>query len=223
MFLDGRYLRKGAGEIEMLQCKVQNPVHLCAVSDGMGGWSHGDVAALLAMRTLEAHYYAGFSDARFYDYIDAVNNRVCTESQKRNYRMGATVALLYLTEDQAAICNVGDSRIYLFYRGKLIQLSEDHRRYVRGINRTVLTQHLGVLPEDYLLEPYVKRHIRLESGMRFLLCSDGVTDMLPDKALSDILSESAEYSPSNVVSTLIRTALREGGRDNATAVVVDVK
>ena len=59
LFLDGQYFRQGAGADERLLCDVQNPIHVYAVSDGMGGGSCGDVAARIAMQVLEAHYHAG--------------------------------------------------------------------------------------------------------------------------------------------------------------------
>ncbi len=128
------------------------------------------------------------------------------------------------------LANVGDSRIYKFVDGHLEQVSVDHSLVQELVDegrisheemafhpaRHVVTRALGgpePVDADYFLVP-------LPSAERVLLCSDGVTEMIDDETVAIILGESAD--PRDAADRLVAEAVRAGGRDNATAVVVDV-
>ena len=128
------------------------------------------------------------------------------------------------------LANLGDSRIYRVAEGRLDQVSVDHSVVQELIDagrisaeealvhpeRHVITRALGSpggVDPDFFLLP-------LASVERLLLCSDGVTGMLEDKEIEDILDSVAD--PRDAADTLVRAAVAAGGRDNATAVVVDV-
>ena len=106
------------------------------------------------------------------------------------------------------------------------QISVDHndaeemaRSGVTG-RKAHLTQYLGVDPEEMLLEP----HVRMETvaqGDRYLLCSDGLTDMVSEEAIRGILARAAE--PKTCVQQLMQAALEGGGRDNITVMVIDIE
>ena len=85
--------------------------------------------------------------------------------------------------------------------------------------KTPLTQHLGINPEDFLIEPYIAKG-ELKAGDVYLLCSDGLTDMLSNLEIDEILSAGA--SPEEDVRRLVDAALEKGGKDNVTAIVCRV-
>ena len=125
---------------------------------------------------------------------------------------------LYLSGRYAYVCNVGDSRAYRLRDGEFLQLSCDHveKRPGRDQKKAALTQHLGFGSEEIEIEPYIAKG-ELKRGDTYLLCSDGLSDMLTNFEITDIMlgCEDAE----DCVRQLIDSALQHGGRDNITAIV----
>jgi len=210
---------------------VQSGRYLFAVCDGMGGTQHGEIAAGIAVRTLQD--FADCFDPKFSAYIETANRLICEETKARSARrMGTTLAALSICGETARCYNIGDSRIYLFRSGRLIQISEDHTQVQMMLRhglisadaaadhpgRHVLTQHLGILPEEMIIEPYAADEIQLKSGDIFLLCSDGLTDMLTDGDIAGILSENGRLKDKAL--SLIASALDSGGVDNTTVLLV---
>lgn len=119
-------------------------------------------------------------------------------------------------------CNLGDSRAYRLRNGEFLQISHDHveTRSLAVGRKAPLTQHLGINPEDMLIEPYIAKD-KVFPGDQYLLCSDGLTDMLTNFEISDIMlsSEDAE----SCVTHLINAALEHGGRDNITVIICRIK
>jgi serine/threonine protein phosphatase PrpC len=126
--------------------------------------------------------------------------------------MGTTIAGVLLRGDHLLAFNVGDSRIYLHHEGKLTQVSTDD---VVGGN--MLTQCLGGFSKQKSLVPHVSK-VGLHHGMKLLLCSDGLTDLVADKEIEAIIRSNGQDPASELVSA----ALDEGGLDNVSAVVIDV-
>lgn len=205
------------------------------VFDGMGGEEAGEVASLMAAVSFTPCGLDRIAEEAK-KRIWTINDEICKEMKKRGgIRMGATMAALYLEGDQAVSCNVGDSRCYLMRKGQLCQLSTDHneaRKMVElgiltpdearhSMSRHRLTQHLGIHSEEFLIEPYFSPAIKLQPGDIFLLCSDGLTDMVEDEEIKKILSmfDDAE----SMGDILVTAALRHGGQDNVTALVLLVK
>ena len=122
----------------------------------------------------------------------------------------------------AYIANIGDSRVYGFRNGRINQLSSDHTDEVlmkeQGITgrKPHLTQYLGIDPDELCLEPFIKSY-RYEEGDRFLICSDGVTDMVDENLITEIVNRSS--TPEIAVQRLIKEAKNNGGKDNITAIV----
>ena len=85
-----------------------------------------------------------------------------------------------------------------------------------------MTQHLGINEDEFIVEAYVKRDILLVSEDIYLLCSDGLTDMLDEAYISRIIEFYRNRAPKIIVSELVKHALEKGGKDNITAVVVKV-
>ncbi len=211
-------------------------VRLYAVADGMGGHDDGEVASQLAIDTL-TQKLAGAKGSidvlgkELEKAFFAANQAVTARNKAEHKQMGTTLVAAIVEGKNAVIANAGDSRAYLFRRGKLEQLSRDHTiaqelidagklkpedagNHPRG---NVLTSNLGGEDED--LDVAVKK-ITLEAGDRLLLCSDGLWGAASDAAITQILALYAEKS--EAVRELLRTAYDAGAPDNVTAVLMDV-
>ena len=86
----------------------------------------------------------------------------------------------------------------------------------------MLTQNLGIPEDEFVLEPHIIRDIHIDRKTLFLLCSDGLTDMVTDQALEEKLQENAGETPAVIAGKLLMAAAGQGGRDNITALVVQV-
>lgn len=165
--------------------------------------------------------------------IDAANRAILAEAERDPQKrgMGTTVtALLLLPEGAWALGHVGDSRGYLLRGGTLRRLTEDHTYVQRMVNQGRLTDEQArlhprssVLTRALGIEPQVEVDRRagpLSPGDRFLLCSDGLTGMLPERELARRLREAPD--PERAAEILLTAALEGGGSDNITVLVVDV-
>lgn len=199
---------------------------LFIVADGMGGHVAGEVASRIAVETA-----ADIPDTPGRRIIGANHALLLEVAENPELAgMGTTMTLLEVKDSTARVAHVGDSRAYLLRDGVLRQLTVDHTvaaEYVAAgqispeeaqnhPQRNMITRALGLTQDlmvDELEEP-------LESGDRFLLCSDGVNSMLTDQEITDQLAaETAEEAAWG----LIEAANAAGGHDNITAVVVDVE
>lgn len=213
-YLCGRYREDVNSGIEEDKMDVSEMPMLFAVCDGMGGEEHGELASLLAVQNLQNVGLKNHKKA-IKENISKVT--ILIDDKRREIKaanMGSTLAALYVDSGFALSCNIGDSRVYHMRSGKLKQISLDHSE-----GRGVLLQYLGVSPDEFILEPYFEK-IRLKDKDRFLLCSDGVTDMLSDERLALLLEQ--EKSSDDIAKDIINAALEAGGKDNATALVVEV-
>lgn len=225
-FFDGKCLEEtnnGLKHPAFLEDTLKNGFSV-AVFDGMGGENFGELASYTAARQMQA------TERRLRDFLipekkyleqltRQLNDAVVREQQKMHTdKMGTTMACLYLSGRYAYVCNVGDSRAYRLRDGEFLQLSQDHveKRPGRDQKKAALTQHLGFGSEEIEIEPYIAKG-ELKKGDTYLLCSDGLSDMLTNFEITDIMlnSEDAE----DCVQRLIDSALQHGGRDNITAIV----
>ena len=208
---------------------------LAAVYDGMGGEEAGEVASLLAAETFRSCPIAQIDQEADRQMQDA-NARICAEADRRGVgRMGTTMAALYMDQNTAVSCNVGDSRCYFFRNGNLRQLSVDHSEAQRMMdmgllnpeearkNRAwhILTQHLGISPEELRIEPHLGEPVHMEPGDLFLLCSDGLTDLVMDEEIAGILQDKKALD--RKAEELLQTALARGGRDNITLILLQAE
>ena len=208
------------------------------VADGMGGHAAGEVASEMAVRHIarELGSLKGLGDEQVADRMraairaanGAIFQRTLTEHDKRG--MGTTVTALVLYEGRYLIGQVGDSRAYLLRDGKLAQVTKDHSYVQEQVDAGYLT------PEQARSHPYsnvITRCVGANSEVLpdvyvgsvrqsdvLLLASDGLTGMLEDYQLAEVL-ERGEM-PQNMVDALIAEANRHGGLDNITAIVVRV-
>lgn len=205
----------------------QRELPVLAVFDGMGGESYGEVAAYLAASTCNEFYTNNKNGIRknteqfLGDCCSGMNRAVCEYGEQNKVRsMGTTAAMIAFGRDSVFACNLGDSRIYQSKEGQFVQISIDHVIPGGYYGKAPLTQYVGV-PEDYMtLEPAIEE-ADCSVGTRYLICSDGMTDMLSDGEIADILTR--DISVKEVVEILLERALKKGGRDNVTIVLCEIK
>lgn len=229
-YLNGIYKKNCKDNIRNDESVEQKYRNIYAVCDGVGGESAGELASLMAVEILSQCSYKNILE-----YIETANKSICSVIKKTGKRMGSTLALLKIEADSAEIYNVGDSRVYMFRKGQLVQLSKNHTMVQQMLDagiityeeskkskqRHVITQCLGIFPDEFTLSPYVVSNIYLETGDIFVLCSDGVTDMLDDGEIKNTLLNND--SPENIVNDIIASSLDKGGKDNITVVVVKIQ
>lgn len=215
---------------------------LFVVADGMGGHAGGDVASRLVVEEfgrLAADYDPCRGVEQVADAIARAQARIVEYAAGQRvdhpqWHAGTTCVAAVLVEDRGGttwlLANLGDSRIYRFDRGRLIQVTVDHSVVQELIDaghitpeeasthpeRHVITRALGSpqnpMPDFFLLP--------LAAAERLLLCSDGISGMISDDEIADILDRVDD--PRDAAAALVQAALDAGGRDNATAIVVDV-
>ena len=201
-----------------------------AIFDGMGGGDFGELASYTAAQAMEELLSKGpeFAAANeFLQYICLDLNRRVFEkgAEIHNFRMGSTVVGLYFEKGFAYSFNLGDSKLFCLREKELIQISNDHtdEQYLKekGITnrKPRLTQHLGINPAELQLEPCIKQ-FQYKRGDQYLLCSDGLTDMLKNSEIRELLL--TERNVKTSVSHLIRRALEQGGRDNVTVILCKI-
>lgn len=214
------------------------------VADGMGGHEGGDVASRIVVEE-----FGALAEGECYDPRRGAETVVATlarvqarileyaeaqRSSRSRWYAGTTAVVALLVEDADGpkwlLANLGDSRVYRLNDGVLDQISVDHSVVQELVDsgqitaeeaathpeRHVITRALGSpdgAEPDFFLMP-------LPSAERLLLCSDGVTGMLDDEQVGAILLDT--HDPRDAADRLVRAAVEAGGRDNATAVVVDV-
>lgn len=200
---------------------------MMAVFDGMGGENFGEVAAFTAARKLQtseksiADYFV--SEKTYLKKLTAqINAEVVKEMNNRcTSRMGSTMVALSFSSRYVYVCNVGDSKAFRLRDNAFLQISEDHvdKRPGRETKKAPLTQHLGIDPEEMVIEPYIAKG-ELKKGDMYLICSDGLTDMLTNFEITDIMLSCEDTE--SCVNTLIQRALERGGRDNVTVIVAKI-
>lgn len=202
---------------------------LVGVFDGMGGYSDGEkasyIAASMAKERFESLGEHEMPRHVLHQLCLETNDEVCKEADGSS--MGTTCALLAFSEESYTVCNLGDSPVFLIRDGEMVQISVDHNQKAMFESVTgkpappnrkfKLTQCIGIPKEEMIIEPFIASD-RVQSGDFFLICSDGVTDMIASDEIRQIISD--YKSPEAVVNKLTEKALEAGGRDNITAVCV---
>jgi protein phosphatase len=202
---------------------------LFAVADGMGGAQAGEVASRIAAEAFEpAERGAESPESYLRSIAEDANRQIHSIAQRDSTRsgMGTTLTAALVEGDEVSIAHVGDSRAYVFREGELKMLTSDHslveelRRQGRLTDeqaedhpqRSIITRALG--PEEAVDVDTLTFSAR--PGDIFLLCSDGLTTMVKDGRITQILAEAENLD--EAVDQLVRDANEAGGRDNITAV-----
>lgn len=205
---------------------------LFLVADGMGGHDHGEIASALARDHI---LFAVKNGTPIKKAILDANQEIINSSLEKpgDLPMGTTIAILKIDGNQFNCAWVGDSRIYKYSDNKLTALSSDHS-YVQELvdqdlitaeqarshpHRNVVTQALGVTDNSEITISESKGSIK--SNDKFLLCSDGLTEEVDDSNIEKIIQKNLE--PKEIGDQLLIQALENGGSDNITAIIFEVK
>lgn len=214
---------------------IRPDLGLYVVADGMGGHSGGEVASEMAVKTVEeiieklklnqnqihSHLATAYQEAsqRIYDFA--------AYEKPELQGMGTTMVLAQILDENIYIGNVGDSRCYLYSNDLLWQLTEDHslvNEQVRSgsmtetqakslVGKNVITRSVGF--ERYVTADFIER--KLSPGEIYLLCSDGLSGLVSDLQISEILKEKSHEV---ALQKLVQKALTNGGDDNVTAILI---
>lgn len=202
---------------------------LYAVADGMGGHRGGEVASSLALETVQGMFER--REGSLAEQVAEANRAVFdrSRSDRKVSGMGTTLTAAQVDGNRVHLVHVGDSRAYLLRGGELTQITEDHtlvhRMVVEGEiseeeaethpQRSILTRALGV-DQDIQVD---EGDLEVAPGDRLLLCTDGLTGMVPEGQIREILLETPD--PQEAVDKLVKVANRAGGIDNITALILD--
>ena len=190
------------------------------VFDGMGGEEQGEVASHIAAQTAADFAFAG--PQTLDGFCREANRRICAYAAANGVStMGTTAALIQFGEAGVAACNLGDSPIFHWRDGTLRQISKDHVMPVPGPRKPPLVQYLGIPETEMRLEPTITVN-PAEPGDRYLICSDGLSDMVGTDVIAEALREEDVAA---VGQRLMDMALEAGGRDNVTIILcaIDAK
>jgi serine/threonine protein phosphatase PrpC len=208
---------------------------LVVVADGMGGHSAGEVASQMAADIVSRVYYETKAEpgAALKGAVEEANRRIheAAAEDEAKHGMGTTCTALALCGGRAYAAHVGDSRLYMLRAERLYQLSEDHSAVNEMVKLGIITKEqarthedknvilraLGTVPEVEVavLEPFAVR-----AGDRYLLCSDGLHDLVLEGEIASVLSESEDIHAAG--ERLIAMAKERGGHDNITVGIIAI-
>ena len=223
---------------------IDSESRLFAIADGMGGHMSGEVASRATLDELHSRIKRHAESVRgpgkqedYYEVVlEAVDacNELILQKNRNNGRnqgegMGTTLVGVYFLQDkrQAVIFNVGDSRLYRLRAGNLKQLTRDHTMYQEwheagqkgtAPSKNILINAIGLLENifpDITLE-------NVFEGDIYLICSDGLSNLIDTESLQQCLTQSLQDSPDTVCKELISIANVNGGHDNISAIIVKV-
>lgn len=226
---------------------VDLSLNLFILCDGMGGQAAGEVASRLGVQVIGDHSRQAAKNPRlamvgeYQEEFSSQTNRLASsirlsnlaiyeaaEKQPSTVGMGSTVVAAQLNGSVLSVAHVGDSRLYLFRAGQLQQVTEDHSLVMEQVRRGLISpeeaeesEMANVIMRALGAEPTVEvemDELWLNPDDRILLCSDGLTRMVPDAQIGAVLA--AAPSAQQASDRLVELAIEHGGEDNVTVIVV---
>ena len=222
--------------------KPENYIYNCSISarkpvfvgvfDGMGGCSAGERASFVMAQIagVRTQNQETEPEQLLMDICMEANLAVCREmAQSEGLRMGTTASMLMLQKKKYTICNIGNSPVFRFRKGLLEEIHQEHTE--RATYESVtgkpapagkkfrLTQNIGMFPDEILIEPYCATEDPMPGDV-YLICSDGITDMVPPTEMLEILKTCKDVDV--ITRSLEERALAAGGKDNATVICIRV-
>lgn len=231
-YLTDKGLRRDSNQDSFL---VNKELGLFIVADGMGGHMGGEVASSMAVETVEEMMLQPEAVKKspremILQSYEEASKRIFDKAANERPElagMGTTMVMAYIRNRHLYIGNVGDSRCYLFKRPNLWQITEDHslineqlragvmsEEQVRQfVGRNVITRSVGYERDCY--PDIIEREIY--PGEMFLMCSDGLSGLVDDNRISEILNQN---TPDKIVKACVEQALANGGDDNVTVMLL---
>lgn len=194
---------------------------LVGVFDGMGGEECGEVASCIAAQRAAALKLTGNPAADLLSLCQQANAAICDYTTEHDLSsMGTTAAMLAFTGGGVTLCNIGDSKIFRFCGDELTQISKDHLAVAPFGKKPPLLQNLGIPPTELVIDPYLAQGGYREGDL-YLICSDGLTDMVTTEEIKERLAAKKELE--EAAADLLETALSHGGRDNVSIILCRVE
>jgi PPM family protein phosphatase len=220
---------------------IDEGLGLFLVADGMGGHSGGEVASALAVQTIRDFVAKSQKDNRrvlprqllsdaYREASHRIYDHARSDGNKKLVGMGTTLVCAYFSRETLYLANVGDSRAYLFKRPNLWQITEDHSLVNEQLRAGIISEKdvdsfsaKNVITRSVGFEREVSCDIIervVEPGELVLMCSDGLSGLVTDEKIAEIC---AAYEPQQIVSKCIEEAKKNGGDDNVTVMVLNIR
>ena len=218
------------------------------VADGMGGLSKGDLASRIAVDAIrdfikdsrieditwpiKPQEQYSLEENRLLAAISLANWKIYQQFQEdvNNRGMGTTLVALLVDGDKVIIANVGDSRIYLFRNNSIEQLTDDHSLVMEEVRRGNMTlEEARNHPQKHVINRALGisestqadiSSLNLQAEDLYLLCTDGLTDMISDEEMLSIVQSNNEETLEELCENFTTAANAQGGKDNITVVLV---
>ncbi len=222
------------GVFEIGKSSKSRQSHLMIVADGMGGHFGGSIAAETAVTTVKDHLRSFRGDPRIAlsEALKAAHERLVTQIAENPQLgdMGTTLSIVVYDKGKVYLAHIGDSRIYHANRNSIKQLSRDHSLANEllksgAINSEQAANHpernilMRALCGSTFMEPDIYEPQPVEKGDVFLVCSDGLWNMVSDDEIHQVI---VQHEPQDAVDLLIVRANENGGSDNITAVIMKI-
>jgi len=224
-------------------------IGLLVLADGMGGYKAGEVASEIAVLMIAAEITESLQNKtrlnksapnllpesqKLIDAVEKTNAAIyqISQNQLQCAGMGTTLVVGIFTDNKLVVGHIGDSRMYRLRAKNLVQLTEDHSLVQEQINAGVITQEQAKLSNNRNLvtralgiDPVVELELQeldVEVDDVYLLCSDGLSDLIDDAEIGEILVE-ADGNIVHAANKLIQSANENGGTDNISVVIATIK
>lgn len=218
---------------------------LLIVADGMGGHAAGEIASQLAITVMHDYFHAlpkqygkynsayGAATNRLNSAINSANLAILEAARTSPHLkgMGTTIVAVLLNGNKLSIAHIGDSRVYLIRAGSIVQLTQDHSLVNEQVKKELITAHdasqsklKNILTKALGLSENTEAELdelTVFNDDILLLCTDGLSNMIADETMLDIILSSRHYDA--VCTSLISAANAMGGQDNITAVIGHIK
>ena len=187
----------------------------------MGGEEYGEVASYLAAKNAANLSISKDTINSFIQFCQSVNTEICTYVVDHNLSaMGTTAAMLAFSSSGITLCNIGDTKIFRFSGGVLEQISKDHVAVSAFGVKPPLSQNLGIPPTELEIDPYLAQGT-YNDGDLYLICSDGLTDMVTSEEIVSILTSLEDTQ--EITKKLLESTITNGGRDNITIILCKIE
>ena len=225
VLIGDRYVRNDAVVVDVDLEKEKR--YLLALADGMGGHNSGEIASQDTLSNLHYYYYdlpSGLSVSDFneaiYEWLESINAVIDSKghSDSRYFNMGTTLVAFAYFNDEFYWMNCGDSRVYHLHDGQLHQLSTDHslnNLMGESGHSNIITNCIGGGCKTSYID-MVKCTKQVQPGEVYMLCSDGLSDMVSDEEIQRLLNEGAD------AVQLCDAANAAGGHDNISVCLIKI-
>lgn len=234
-YFNGNFPALSAMDVETSeQLSIPMNESLFAICDGIGGQSNGEIASYTTVSRMP-ELQKKLRNRDFGVVLQRWIQETSKAVQSASANGGCTLAMVYFQNNAVRIAHIGDSRVYRYHEGNLTQLTMDHSKVQMLVNagvitpeqarthpqRHVITRYIGMPSDTVICEATLGRAMPAMNRDVYLLCSDGVTDMVDDDKIKNMLAASGDVM--DCANSIYDAALNAGGRDNTTVIVLGIQ